>query len=55
MDVKALVEKPANQLSEIKTETLAYALRHAYWTRWRPRFLQVQAKSVTDTLTRYYT
>ena len=33
LDVKALVDRPADKLSEIKTETLVYALGHMYWTR----------------------
>ena len=30
MDVKALVHKPADKLSAIKAETLAYTLGHVY-------------------------
>ena len=38
LDVKALLDIPADKLSEIKAETLAYTLGHVYWTRWRTRF-----------------
>ena len=38
LDVKALLDIPAEKLSEIKAETLAYTLGHVYWTRWRTRF-----------------
>ena len=38
MDVKALVDRPADKLPAIKAETLAYALRHVYSTPWRTRF-----------------
>ena len=37
LDVKALVDIPADKLSEIKTKTLAYTLGHVYWTSWRTR------------------
>ena len=30
LDVKALVDIPADKLSEIKTKTLAYTLGHVY-------------------------
>ena len=30
MDVKALVDAPADKLSEIKVPTLAYTLRHVH-------------------------
>ena len=43
-DVKALVDIPADKLSEIKTETLAYTLGHVYWTRWRTRFCKCWPK-----------
>ena len=52
LDVKTLVDRPADKLSEIKTETLAYALGHVLHSLAHT-FLQVQAKSVTDTQTRY--
>ena len=38
LDVKGLLDIPADKLSEIKAETLAYTLGHVYWTRWRTRF-----------------
>ena len=38
LDVKALLDIPADKLSEIKAETLAYTLGHVYWTRWRTRY-----------------
>ena len=38
LDVKALGERPANKLLELKAETLAYRLRHVYWTSWCTRF-----------------
>ena len=38
LDVKALLDIPADKLSEIKAATLAYTLGHVYWTRWRTRF-----------------
>ena len=38
LDVKALLDIPADKLSEIKAETLAYTLGHVYCTRWRTRF-----------------
>ena len=44
LDVKGLVDRPANKLAEIKTETLANALRHVYWTRWRTRFRKCRPK-----------
>ena len=44
LDFKALLDRPAQKLSEIKTETLAYAFRHAYWTRWRIRFHKCRPK-----------
>ena len=44
LDVKALVDIPADKLSEIKTETLAYTLGHVYWTRWRTRFRKCRPK-----------
>ena len=44
LDVKALVDIPADKLAEIKTETLAYTLGHVYWTRWRPRFRKYRPK-----------
>ena len=52
MDLKALLDIPAYKPSEIKSETLAYTLGHVYCTLPHT-FSQVQAKSVTDTLTRY--
>ena len=44
LDVKALLGRPADKLSEIKTETLAYAFGHVYWTRWRTRFRKCRPK-----------
>ena len=44
LDVKALLDRPAKKLSEIKTETLAYAFRHVYWTSWRTRFHKCRPK-----------
>ena len=44
LDVKALLDIPADKLSEIKAETLAYTLGHVYWTRWRTRFRKCIAK-----------
>ena len=44
LDVKALLDRPAQKLSEIKTETLAYAFGHVYWTRWRTRFHKCRPK-----------
>ena len=34
MDVKALVDRPADKLLEIKAETLAYTLGRVHWTCW---------------------
>ena len=34
LDVKALVDRPADKLLEIKAKTLAYTLGHVYWTCW---------------------
>ena len=44
LDVKALLDRPADKLSEIKTETLAYAFGHVYCTRWRTRFRKCRPK-----------
>ena len=44
LDVKALVDIPADKLSEIKAETLAYTLGHVYWTRWHTRFRKYRSK-----------
>ena len=44
LHVKALVYIPADKLSEIKTETLAYTLEHVYWTRWRTRLRKCRPK-----------
>ena len=52
LDVKALVDRPAQKLSEIKTETLANTWACVLNTL-ENTFSQVQTKSVTDTLTRY--
>ena len=46
LDVKALVDRPADKLSEIKAETLANTLGHAYWTRWRTRFRKCRTKKL---------
>ena len=51
LHVKAQVDRPADKLSEIKVETLVYTLGHVGTPAHT--FSQVQAKSVTDTLTRY--
>ena len=57
LDVKALVDTPTDKLSEIKAKTLAYAVGHAdseaVLDTLAHTFSQVQAKSVTNTLTRY--
>ena len=57
LDVKALVDRPADKLSEIKAKTLAYTLRHVHshsvLDTVANTFSQVQAKSVADTLKRY--
>ena len=45
-DVKALVDRPANKVSEIKAETLVYTIGHAYWTRWRTRFRKCRTKKL---------
>ena len=52
LDVKALVDRPADKLLEIKAKTLAYTLGHVL-DMLVHMFAHVQAKSVTDTLTRY--
>ena len=56
LDVKALVDAPADKLSEIKARKLAYTLGHvhseAVLDTLAHTFSQVQAKSFTDTLTR---
>ena len=44
LNVKALLEIPADKLSEIKAETLAYTLGHVYWTRCRTRFRKCRPK-----------
>ena len=44
MDVKALVDRPADKLLEIKVKTLAYTLGHVYWTRWLTRFRKCRPK-----------
>ena len=44
LHVKALVDRPADKLSDIKAETLAYTLGHVYWTRWRTRFRKCRPK-----------
>ena len=44
LDVKALLDIPADKLSEIKTKTLAYTLGHVYWTRWRTRLRKCRPK-----------
>ena len=44
MHVKALVDRPADKLSAIKAETLAYTLGHVYWTPWRTRFRKCRLK-----------
>ena len=57
MDVKALLDTPADKLSEIKAKTLAYTFGHVHsdcvLDTLGHTFSQVQAKSVTHTLTRY--
>ena len=59
LDVKALLDTPADKLSEIKAKALAYTLGHVHsdsvLDTVAHTFSQVQAKSVTDTLTRYQT
>ena len=56
LHVKALVDRPADKLSEIKAKTLAYTLglvlSHLVLDTLPHTFSQVQAKSVTNTLTR---
>ena len=44
MHVKALVNRAADTLSEIKAETLAYTLGHVYCTRWRIGFRKCRPK-----------
>ena len=43
-DVKALVDIPADKLSEIKVETLAYTIGLVPWTRCRTRFRKCRPK-----------
>ena len=44
MQVKALVDRPADKLSEIKVETLVYTLGHVYCTHRRTRFRKCRLK-----------
>ena len=57
LHVKALLDTPADKLSEIKAKTLSYTLGNVHsdsvLDTVAHTFSQVQAKSVTDTLTRY--
>ena len=59
LDVKALLDTPSDNASEIKAKTLSYTLGHVHsdsvLDTVAHTFSQVQAKSVTDTLTRYQT
>ena len=52
LHVKALVDRPADKLTEIKVETLVYTLGHVYCTRRRTRFRKCRLK-VLPTLIRY--
>ena len=44
LDVKALLDRPADKVSEIKAETVAYTLGHAYWTRCGTPFRKCRPK-----------
>ena len=44
LHVKALVDRPADKLSEIKVKTLVYTLGHVYCTRRRTRFRKCRLK-----------
>ena len=46
LDGKALVDRPADKLLEIKVETVAYTLGHVYWARWRTRLHKGRPKAL---------